>query len=67
MGRSVDIGLVMDAQRIAERAGVKSPQAVHNWRARYADFPEPIAVFGKAVLWYWPDVEIWLRATGRTS
>ena len=65
MGRKVDIDLLVDATAIAERMGFARPQAVHNWRARYPEFPKPIAEFGKSTLWYWPDVEEWAGRTGR--
>ena len=65
MGRKVDVDLLVDATAIAERMGFARPQAVHNWRARYPDFPGPIAEFGKSTLWYWPDVAEWLKATDR--
>ena len=65
MGRKVDVDLLVDATAIAERMGFARPQAVHNWRARHPDFPQPIAEFGKSTLWYWPDVDEWLQATGR--
>ena len=65
MGRKVDVDLLVDATAIAERMGFARPQAVHNWRARYPEFPKPIAEFGKSTLWYWPDVEEWLSETGR--
>lgn len=66
MGRMIDLDDLVDAPEIARRAGLKGPQAVHNWRSRYPDFPEPAAVYGKAVLWDWLEVERWLRSTGRT-
>jgi predicted DNA-binding transcriptional regulator AlpA len=65
MGRKIDVDLLVDASEIARRTGRRRPQAVHNWRARYPDFPEPVAVFGKAVLWYWPDVKKWAEETDR--
>ena len=65
MGRKVDIDLLVDATAIAERMGFARPQAVHNWRARYPEFPKPIAEFGKSTLWCWLDVEEWLKVTGR--
>ena len=67
MGRKVDSDLLVDATAIAERMGFARPQAVHNWRARYPEFPNPIAEFGKSTLWYWPDIEEWLRKTGRLN
>ena len=65
MGRSIDLDDLVDAPEIARRVGLKGPQAVHNWRSRYEDFPAPVAVFGKAVLWDWQEVERWLEESGR--
>lgn len=65
MSRKIDIDDLVDAPEIARRVGINRPQAVHNWRSRYDDFPEPIAVFGNAVLWDWKEVSRWLEATGR--
>ena len=67
MGRKVDVDLLVDATAIAERMGLARPQAVHNWRARYPEFPKPVAEFGKSTLWYWPDVLDWVRASGRSN
>ena len=65
MGRQIDVDDLVDATEIARRVGFKRPEAVHNWRRRHPDFPEPIAVFGKAVLWDWQEVRVWLSETGR--
>lgn len=40
-------------------------QVVHDWRLRYPEFPEPVAKLKTALVWAWPDVEAWARATGR--
>lgn len=61
MGKRVNVSDLVDAAAIAERFGFSRPQTVHNWRARHADFPQPIATFGKAVIWNWPDVEAWAK------
>lgn len=50
---------------IAERLGAKNPELVHDWRRRYPDFPEPVARLKIGMIWHWPDVERWARATGR--
>lgn len=50
---------------IAERLGVTHPESIHNWRRRYDDFPEPVASLRIGLVWNWPDVERWARATGR--
>ncbi len=60
---------------IAARAGV-TVSAVRKWRARYADFPGPLAVIGAgrrapagepagSPVWAWAPVAAWLAATGR--
>jgi len=65
MGRQVDAGQLVGAAEITQRLGLAHTQAVHNWRTRYADFPQPIAQLEAALIWYWPDVEEWARRTGR--
>jgi hypothetical protein len=60
---------------IAARAGV-TVSAVRKWRARYADFPGPLAIIGAgrraprgdaagSPVWAWAPVAAWLAATGR--
>lgn len=66
MGRKVDADHLVGAAEIAARLGVKRPQVVHDWRRRYEDFPEPVAVLRQAMVWSWPDVERWAKRTGRT-
>jgi predicted DNA-binding transcriptional regulator AlpA len=63
--REIDLGLLVGAPEIAERLGLARPQVVHNWRYRHADFPVPIAELRQGNVWYWPDVEEWLKATAR--
>lgn len=65
MGRRLDAEHLVGAAEIAARLGVKRPQVVHDWRRRYEDFPDPVAHLRQALVWYWPDVERWARATGR--
>ena len=65
VSRKVDVEQLVGAAEIAERLGVKRPQVVHDWRRRYSDFPEPVAVLKQAMVWAWPDVEKWARKTGR--
>ena len=50
---------------IAERLQLKATSRVHDWRRRYPDFPEPVAKLHMGLVWYWPEVERWARATGR--
>jgi len=63
--REIDPELLVGAPEIAERLGLARPQVVHNWRYRHADFPRPIAELRQGNVWYWPDVEKWLKATSR--
>lgn len=49
---------------IAQRAGVQKP-VVAVWRTRHESFPEPVAELATGPVWHWPDVEQWLRDTGR--
>lgn len=70
MGRRIDVSELVGAQEIADRLDVGRPQ-VHKWRERHADFPQPVAALGGAggragfLVWAWPDVERWARATRR--
>ena len=63
--REIDLGLLIGAPEIAERLGLARPQVVHNWRYRHADFPAPVAELRQGNVWYWPDIEEWLKATDR--
>jgi len=56
---------IVGAFEIAERLHVSRPQIVHLWRARYDDFPEPIASLKTALIWDWRDIKRWAQATGR--
>ena len=58
---------LVGASEIARRLGAKQRQAVHLWRKRYEDFPEPVATLDMGLVWYWPEVERWARRTGRLS
>jgi predicted DNA-binding transcriptional regulator AlpA len=61
----VDPKQLVGAAEIAERLGAARPQMVHMWRRRDASFPKPIAELRQAMIWHWPDVETWAKATGR--
>lgn len=65
VGRRIDADHLVGAAEIADRLGVGRPQVVHTWRRRYEDFPEPVAQLEQALVWNWPDVERWAKATGR--
>ena len=53
---------LVGAAEIAERVGATRHQAVRTWRQRYADFPEPVVMLRRVILWNWPEVEAWARA-----
>jgi hypothetical protein len=65
MGRKVDVDDLVGAAEIADRLNVSHAETVHAWRRRYPDFPQPVVHLQRAVLWSWPDVEAWAKATGR--
>jgi predicted DNA-binding transcriptional regulator AlpA len=65
MGRRVHLDDLVGASEIAARLGVASPQVIHVWRRRHADFPAPVATISQTLIWLWPDVEGWARSTGR--
>ena len=64
MGRRVDAGQLVGATEIGQRLGVRR-QLVNEWRRRYPDFPDPVVRLTGVNVWVWPDVEDWLRRTGR--
>ena len=65
MGRKLDADDLVGAAEIAERLGLAQVQTVHTWRRRYDDFPVPVARLKQALIWSWPDVKAWARATHR--
>jgi hypothetical protein len=50
---------------IAQRLGLTLYQRVHELRSRDPDFPEPVVRLRQALLWYRPEVEWRVQATGR--
>jgi predicted DNA-binding transcriptional regulator AlpA len=61
----VDVTQLVGAAEIAERLGMADNRSVHQLRRRHADFPEPVATLKQALVWSWPDIERWAKATGR--
>lgn len=49
---------------IAKRLGVHR-DTVHAWKRRHDGSPSPIAEIEQVLVWNWPDVERWAKATGR--
>ncbi len=60
----VDAENLVGTAEIAERLGI-SYRLVHNWLNRYEDFPEPLSIIGGLRVWDWPDIEAWVKSTGR--
>jgi len=65
MPRLIDPAHLVGAAEIKERLGLAFAQTVHDWRARYDEFPEPVATLKVGMVWYWPDVDAWASANGR--
>lgn len=61
----MSVDQLVGAAEIAQRLGLKSVPTVHQWHRRHDDFPEPVATLTMGLVWYWPDVEKWAKATGR--
>jgi len=63
--RKVYVDDLVGAVEVADRLGLSHTANVHSWRRRHADFPQPVAIVSGTYLWLWPEVERWVRATGR--
>jgi chromosome partitioning protein len=64
--RRIDTQYVCGVREIANMCEA-TPSAVTNWRARYDDFPAPLAELECGPVFYWPQVLKWLRKTGRST
>lgn len=58
-----DLANIVTTGDIADRLGV-APNRVGNWTRRHPSFPKPIRTFGKAAVYWWPDVAGWALAYG---
>ena len=59
---------LVDAREVAERLGLRSARVVLDLRIHRLGFPAPVGRQGRALLWSWPEVELWdvgQRVTGR--
>jgi predicted DNA-binding transcriptional regulator AlpA len=63
--RWVRVRDLVSAEEIADRLGYAHAQSVSVLRQRHESFPQPVAKSGRVMIWVWPDVEEWARATGR--
>ncbi len=61
MGRSVDVGELIDARDVAELLGLSHPNSVFGYLKRYPDMPRPVVDRGpnRARLWVRSDIEQW--------
>ena len=46
--------------------GQISQQVTSGWRRLHPSFPQPVATLSAGLVWAWPDVMAWAKATGRT-
>ena len=56
---------LVDAREVAERLGLRNARAVLDLRIHRLGFPPPVGRQGRALLWSWPQVELW-DATARS-
>ncbi len=65
----IDPADLLDSTDVAQALRLSSVTAVATYRARYADFPEPLIVkgSGKCVLWLRKDIDVWVRNHPRRS
>lgn len=50
---------------VSRRLGL-TPATAGNYAARFPEsFPAPVAKFGKAAVYWWPEVELWLTLAGK--
>jgi predicted DNA-binding transcriptional regulator AlpA len=64
MGRKVDLDDIIDARGVADMIGLAHRNAVYLYRKRYPDFPPPVLVHGRCLLWLRPDIEAWRKGRG---
>ena len=50
---------LIDATEVAELLGLSHRNSVSVYRARYDDFPEPVVVKSRCLLWRRTDIEAW--------
>lgn len=58
---------LIDARGIAELLGLTHPNSVSTYQRRYPDMPRPVIDLGpgRPRLWHRPEIERWIRQTGR--
>jgi hypothetical protein len=58
---------LVDAQEVALRLGLKNARTVLDLRVHRLGFPAPVGRQGRALLWSWPQVEIWGTTNNRQA
>lgn len=61
----MDVDLLVGAEEIPARLGLRRYQRAYEFRSRHEDFAEPLVRLKRTMVRYWPDVERWARSTGR--
>lgn len=64
----MDVDLLVGAGEITRRLGLKRIQQVHYFHRSDPMFPKPVfriaEARGGAYVWYWPDIERWVKTRG---
>jgi predicted DNA-binding transcriptional regulator AlpA len=63
----VEVSDLLNAAEVAEVLGLSHRTAIATYRGRYADFPSPVIVKGKCVLWLRADIRAWATARATRS
>lgn len=64
MSSSVDPADLIDATEVAEMLGLSHRNSVSVYRQRHDDFPEPVVIKSRCLLWIRADVEAWANGRG---
>jgi eukaryotic-like serine/threonine-protein kinase len=64
MDRRVRVSQLAGVDELAAELGV-TRDAIHKWRKRHDDFPQPVATLTMGNLWQRDDVLKWAKSTGR--
>lgn len=65
--RILNPALLVGSADIGRKIGT-SRRTPMGWFARYSDFPRPLTYINSdQPIWYWPEVERWIRSTNRAN
>jgi predicted DNA-binding transcriptional regulator AlpA len=62
--RRVRLKDIIDAHGVADVLGI-SANSVYVYRKRHDDFPPPILVHGRCLMWHRGDITRWMRARAK--